>query len=339
MKDRVLIICPQENSSFVQHDALILATRFQVEILSLHRLRSPKTFWMLITLVGKLWGGKISAIVMWFSVPHLAPIIVVLGKIFGARILAITGGFDVAFVPVIGWGEMGSPWKRALQRFSLHRVDFILPFSDFSRNDTLRYAPSNIVETLSPGIDCERFTPMGVKSDRVVTTCNIVNRFTIIQKGLDAFASCARSLAEYEFVIIGEINLNDPAAKSFLEAAPRNLTFTQQYVSDDELLSLYRSAKVYVQASAHEGFGIACAEAMACECVPVGTLNTSLPEVIGSAGFLVPYNDIPALIGAIKAAMVSEPLGKAARERIVQNFPPAKRSVGLLRVMNQILNK
>ena len=99
----------------------------------------------------KLAKERIACVVMWFSVPHLAPIIVVLAKIFRVKVLAITGGFDVAFVPAIGWGEMGSWWKRALQRFALRRVDRVLPFSDFSRIDTLRYAPEEHNEYLIPG--------------------------------------------------------------------------------------------------------------------------------------------------------------------------------------------
>jgi len=338
MKERILIICPQESSSFVQHDAAILAERFEVEVLSLHRLRSPKVFWTFIE-VGRKLRKKTSLVLMWFSVPHLAPVIVLLGKLFGTKLVAITGGFDVAYVPRIRWGEMGSRWKRSFQKFSLYRTDFVLPFSEFSARDTLRYAPADRVKTLYPGIDCGRFSPQGQKSNIVVTTCNVINRFTIVQKGLDVFARCAESLQEYQFTIVGLLDVNDMSAMKFLENAPSNLLFTREYVSDDELLSFYRAAKVYVQASAHEGFGIACAEAMACECVPVGTLDTSLPEVIGGTGFLVPYNDVPATIDAIRDAMASPELGAAARKRIVQNFSPETRTRELLTIIDQVLKK
>jgi len=337
MKDRVLIICPQASSTFVQQDALILGEQFDVDMLSLQPLRSPKTLWTFIALAARLRKNKIRAMLLWFSVPHLTPVIVLLGKIFGTKIAAITGGFDVAYVPLIKWEEMGSGWKRTLQRFSLHRVDYVLPFSEFSRKDTLRYAPAERTKTLYPGVDCKRFFPSGAKSDLAVTTCNVINQFTIIQKGLSVFAQCASSLPEYQFLIIGQVDKTDLAAKKFLESAPPNLTFTERYVSDEQLLSLYRAAKVYVQASAHEGFGIACAEAMACECVAVGTIGTSLPEVIGDAGFLVPYNDIPATIDAIKAAMANTTIGAFARKRIMQNFSPEARALGLLAVMNQII--
>lgn len=55
------------------------------------------------------------------------------------------------------------------------------------------------------------------------------------------------------------------------------------YVSDEELVALYKGAEVFVMPSLEEGFGIPILEAMACSC-PVVTSNTaSLPEVGGEA--------------------------------------------------------
>ncbi len=337
MKDKILIVCPDEGSSFVQLDAAILATQYSVEVLSFSRLKSPKILWTFLTVGKKAAREHISCILMWFSVPHFAPVIVMLAKIFRVKVLAITGGFDVSYVPDIGWGEMGSWWKRMLQRFTLHSVDCILPFSNFSRNDTLHYAPENITSTLYPGIDLKRFKPSDNKKDLIITTCHVINRFTIIQKGLDIFARCAAALPEFSFIIIGKIDTLDASAQKFVQTAPGNLQFTGKYISDDELLLLYQRAGVYVQVSAHEGFGIACAEAMACGCIPVGTYDTSLPEVIGNAGYLVPYNDPQATVDAIKSAMNSQNIGYDPRKRVEENFSIEKRTFGLISIMKQLI--
>ncbi len=337
MRENILILSPDINSSFVQLDASILAAEYNVEALSFNTLRSPKFLWAFLTVGMKFAKGQVSVVLMWFSVPHLAPVIVFLSKIFRVRSVVITGGYDIAYVPAIGWGEMGSWWKRTLQRYSLRRVDRVLPFSDFSRADTVRYAPEKITSTLYPGIDLTRFFPSGGKEDLIITTCNIVNRHTIIQKGLEVFARCASALPEYSFVIIGQVDSHDGLAAELVQKASKNLLFTREYVSNDELLQFYQRARVYVQASAHEGFGIACAEAMACGCLPVGTLNTSLPEVIGDAGYLVPFGDIPATVNAIRSAMTSNN-GKAdPRKRITQNFSIERRTLGLLGAMRQLL--
>ena len=48
-----------------------------------------------------------------------------------------------------------------------------------------------------------------------------------------------------------------------------------------------RRASVYVQASWHEGFGMAVAEAMLAGCVPVVRDAGAMPEVVGDAGVLI----------------------------------------------------
>jgi len=338
MKQKILIVCPQESSSFVRLDVSLLSDQFDVDVLSFSSLRKPKILSTAFAMIKRLAREKISCIIMWFSVPHLAPVIVLLAGLFRVKVVAIVGGFDVSYVPAIAWGEMGIWWKRLLQRFSLHSVDRILPFSNFSRTDALKYAPANITSTLYPGIDTSRYVPSGSKEDLIITTCNLINSFSIIQKGLDIFSKCAEALPNYEFLVIGGIDAEDSAAREFVRRASPNLKFTQRYISDEELLSLYQRARVYVQASAHEGFGIACAEAMACECIPVGTTNTSLLEVIGNAGYLVGYNDVPATVSAIQNASVSLH-GAEARKRVVENFTVDRRRSGLLMTLQQILRK
>jgi glycosyltransferase involved in cell wall biosynthesis len=71
------------------------------------------------------------------------------------------------------------------------------------------------------------------------------------------------------------------------------------YVPDQDLASLYSNAMMFVYPSLYEGFGLPLLEAMQCG-VPVISSNTSsLPEVVGDAGLMVPPTDGDALCQAM----------------------------------------
>ena len=88
----------------------------------------------------------------------------------------------------------------------------------------------------------------------------------------------AAELPDVRFVFVGK--WHDDAIEVLRELAGDNVEFTG-WVSDEELHDLYRRASVYVQASRHEGFGLAVAEAMLAGCVPVVMNVTAMPEVVG----------------------------------------------------------
>ena len=104
----------------------------------------------------------------------------------------------------------------------------------------------------------------------------------------------------------------------------------------------YQQARVYAQLSAHEGFGMALAEAMACECVPVVTTRGSIPEVVGDTGVYVEVEDPIAAGKAIKRVIKdsnSELLGKQARQRIIDLFPISKRKNKLRTIIEATVTK
>ncbi|HCA79972.1 MAG TPA: glycosyl transferase family 1, partial [Bacteroidetes bacterium] len=163
------------------------------------------------------------------------------------------------------------------------------------------------------------------------------NASTYIQKGLRTMIEAARSVPEAKFILIGEVS-KDATMDEVRRTAPSNVTFQDKFTFGQELLEFYRRAAVYLQVSAHEGFGIANTEAMSCECIPIVTNTTALPEVVGDAGFFVPFNDVPATADAIKRALASPSLGKKARKRIIDNFTSEKHERALLAEFRSLLS-
>ena len=85
-----------------------------------------------------------------------------------------------------------------------------------------------------------------------------------------------------------------------------NVEFTG-WLSDEALLDVYRRSAVYVQASRHEGFGLAVAEAMLAGCVPVVMNVTAMPEVVGEAGVLIESQEPDEVAAGIAARARARP--------------------------------
>ena len=94
-----------------------------------------------------------------------------------------------------------------------------------------------------------------------MVTASSVGHAFVRQKGLDTFVRAAAYVPEARFLLIGKFV--DDAIDALRAEAPPNVEFTGRFVSDEELVRYFQRAQVYVQASAHEGFGVALAEAMA----------------------------------------------------------------------------
>ena len=71
------------------------------------------------------------------------------------------------------------------------------------------------------------------------------------------------------------------------------------FVEDRDLPALYNLASVFAFPSWYEGFGVPLLESMACGTPVVSADNSSLPEVVGKAGLLVPAMDAEALASAM----------------------------------------
>jgi glycosyltransferase involved in cell wall biosynthesis len=165
-----------------------------------------------------------------------------------------------------------------------------------------------------------------------VLTVGIVNESNLVRKGLTTFVEAARLLPEIPFVLVGP--WEEHAVGRLRARAPANLEITG-WLPDDELRARMAAAGVYVQASLHEAFGVAVAEAMLSGCVPVVTPRGSLPEIVGDTGFYVPVADPAAAAHAIRAALASPDNGALARARILARFPPALRRERLLAALGR----
>ena len=87
------------------------------------------------------------------------------------------------------------------------------------------------------------------------------------------------------------------------------------FVADHDLPALYRAAAVFAFPSLYEGFGLPVLESLACGTPVITTNVSSMPEIAGEAGLLVPPGDVAALENALEK-LLSDPGERERRSRL-----------------------
>jgi glycosyltransferase involved in cell wall biosynthesis len=133
---------------------------------------------------------------------------------------------------------------------------------------------------------------------------------------LRAFAGVPGGRERYRLVLAGG---DGRASEEILTLVSRlglgDAVAIEGYMEVAQLRALYSAATLFVLPSLYEGFGLPVLEAMACGTPVVATDASSLPEVVGDAGLLVPPGDPGALAGAMARVLDDAALAADLRQR------------------------
>src|SRR4051812_45198903 len=197
----------------------------------------------------------------------------------------IVGGFDTANMPDIGYGYQQGGIRRHASRWIMRRATRLATHSEYTLQEIERNTPipPARVRVLHLGVPDPFDEPPPVK-EREALTVGAIDHTTLVQKGQLPFVEAAKELPDVRFTFAGK--WLDDSVDQLRARAGENVEFTG-WLSDDDLHAAYRRAAAYVQASRHEGFGLAGAEAMLGGCVPGGVNGTAVPGGGGGAGVLV----------------------------------------------------
>lgn len=282
-------------------------------------------------------GGEPRLVLLWFLAPAYVLETIALARLHRCPVVVVVGGLEVDYVPELRLGGLKWPHNRLRQRFGLKEADLVLSSSAFLTERILRLATPRRLEMVHHGIDTDHFSPAGPKESLALTVCFEINRETAVLKGLPIVVEAARALPHVRFVVVGR-SRGDDALATLRAGAPANVSFTDRFVSDAELLELYRQASVYLQLSAHEAFGVAVAESMACGCIPVVSTGHALDEIAGPTARRVPYGDAIAAAAAVADALGSDAAARdATRRHIVSSYPIARRIERLAELLSGLV--
>jgi glycosyltransferase involved in cell wall biosynthesis len=324
---RVLFV-HNRKASFVAIDRAILAERYTVDDLyQPGRIPNP------VAVVKGVVGADL--VFGWFAHWHtFFPI--TLAWLLRKPSVLVVGGFDTANMPDIGYGHQRGGLRRWASRWIMRRARRLMTNSDYSLSEIGRNTPipAGSVAVVHHGVP-DPFDELPAEKRREALTVGAIDRTTLIQKGQLPFVEAAAELPDVSFVFAGK--WLDNAVDELRAAAPGNVELTG-WLSDGDLQERYRRAAVYVQASRHEGFGLAVAEAMLAGCVPVVMNATAMPEVVGDAGVLIESQRPADVAAGIRRALELGPeAARRARERILTSFPLERRRDGLHAVVEGAL--
>lgn len=204
----------------------------------------------------------------------------------------------------------------------LARADRIIAVSENTRRDALRLyrldpekievIPEGVEARFKPGVDTTRVSAVRRRyalPEHFILCISTIEPRKNLPTLLEAYAALRPTHPDLGLVIAGRKGW---LYESFFERIRRlgleqHVTLTG-YVPDDELPPLINAAHVFAYPSEFEGFGLPPLEAMACGKPVLCSNASSLPEVVGDAGILLPPHDVRAWVGGLDRVLQDEQL-------------------------------
>jgi len=184
----------------------------------------------------------------------------------------------------------------------------------------LQANPTARVTLIPNGIDCAKFSPNGVKRDRILIVTRMFPR-----KGVQHLLRALAALrTDYEVNIVGD----GPYRETMQELA-RELAVPARFWgtldnSSPQLKELYETSRIFVFPSETENFPIVLLEAMTAGLAIITTGNTGCEEVVGDSALLVNAGSPAAIAGRLGELIANpalcERLGRGARRRAEEFF-------------------
>lgn len=218
---------------------------------------------------------------------------------------------------------------------SVRRTDWVITISDATRADFLNYSghPPERVTTIPLAADTGTFRPCAdleriaavrakyrVPPGQYVLTLSSLAPNKNVRHLVRAFARATRTPELGQAVLLLAGGQGRPPAE-WAEAVGKlgNQIHFTGFVADADLAALYSGAAAFAFPSLYEGFGLPALEAMQCGVPVVASDSSSLPEIVGDAGLLVPPTDELAWADAITRMLTDDSLrtrlSAAGRER------------------------
>ncbi|MEU6381382.1 glycosyltransferase family 4 protein [Streptomyces sp. NPDC046909] len=243
-----------------------------------------------------------------------------------------------------GWGQRWGKRRwyafTRMQKRVAVRLPSVLTVSGTSRQEIIDHlgVRDDRLHVVHIGADTDLFSPdPSVRKipGRIVTTSSADVPLKGLVHLVEALAKVRTEHPDAHLVVVGKRPEEGPVATTIERYGLGGAVEFVKGISDAELVDLVRSAEVACVPSLYEGFSLPAAEAMATGTPLLATTGGAIPEVAGRDGetcLAVPPGDSGALASGL-GRLLGDPglrvrLGRAGRERVLENFTWARAAEG-----------
>jgi glycosyltransferase involved in cell wall biosynthesis len=221
-------------------------------------------------------------------------------------------------------------YMRLLLKQVVQKVDKIIAPSISTKNDLIEClnTPEEKIDVVynavsphyapaSPDCDHEEIKrKFGIRNKYIFFAGNLEPRKNLIRL-MEAFNMSRSKLGEdYQLVICGKKGwLYKDILQTYEKLKMDDDIILTNYVTEEDLLSLYQCADIFAFPTLYEGFGFPPLEAMGCGVPVIASNVSSLPEIVGDAALLVDPLDTAQISEAIVTMANSESLRKQLIEK------------------------
>jgi len=188
----------------------------------------------------------------------------------------------------------------------LEKTELIITVSNFTKEllSTIYKINKHNIFVIYPPIDKKFQVKTEIKKEPIILFVGRFEEYKNIKKLINAFEIILKKMPNYKLFLVGSGKIEIPNHLN-------NFVKVLQNINDEDLITLYNKASVFVLPSLYEGFGLPPLEAMACGCPVVVSNTSSLPEICGDAAIYVdPYDEMSIAEGIYKI-LVNENLASS----------------------------
>jgi glycosyltransferase involved in cell wall biosynthesis len=218
-------------------------------------------------------------------------------------------------------------WPMALYVLAFERVmpfayrrTRVLTGSESSRREIAARgfgrAAAHPVDIAPEGVDLARYRPLDVTKGRAIVYVGRIKRYKRLDVIFSAAAGLKADFPDLEVQVAGSGD-DVPRLKALAESLGMGAwTHFLGFVSEEKKVELYAKARVVVNSSLKEGWGLTSIEANACGTPVVATDVPGLCDSVrhGETGFLVPFGDVGGFAAALRR-LLDGPEAGAMREK------------------------